>query len=130
MTVDAFPNRTFTGRVVRIGPSLDEKTRALTVEAEVANSSNLLRPGMFAKSRLITSASAPAVMVPHRAVALAAGLSKVFVIENGKVVERIVKTGATDGDLIEIVEGVKDGETVATSNLDKLHTGTAVHGGK
>jgi RND family efflux transporter MFP subunit len=130
LTVEAFPNRTFTGRVVRIGPSLDEKTRALTVEAEVANSGNLLRPGMFAKSRLITSANAPAVMVPQRAVAPAAGLNKVFVIENGKAVERIVKTGAIDGDLIEIVEGVKDGETVATSNLDKLQSGTAVHGGK
>jgi RND family efflux transporter MFP subunit len=130
VTVDAFPNRTFTGRVVRIGPSLDEKTRALTVEAEVANSGNLLRPGMFAKSRLITSANAPAVMVPQRAVVTVAGLSKVFVIESGKAVERVVKTGATDGDLIEIVEGVKDGEAVATSNLDKLQTGTAVHGGK
>jgi membrane fusion protein, multidrug efflux system len=130
VTVDAFPNRTFTGRVVRIGPSLDEKTRALTVEAEVANSGNLLRPGMFAKSRLITSANAPAVMVPQRAVVTVAGLSKVFVIESGKAVERVVKTGATDGDLIEIVEGVKDGEAVATSNLDKLQTGTAVNGGK
>jgi RND family efflux transporter MFP subunit len=130
VTVDAFPNRTFTGRVVRIGPSLDEKTRALTVEAEVANSGNLLRPGMFAKSRLITSANAPAVMVPQRAVVTVAGLSKVFVIESGKAVERVVKTGATDGDLIEIVEGVKDGEAVATSNLDKLQTGTAAHGGK
>ncbi|MGH9753956.1 MAG: efflux RND transporter periplasmic adaptor subunit [Blastocatellia bacterium] len=130
VTVDAFPNRAFTGRVARIGPSLDEKTRALTVEAEVANPGNLLRPGMFAKSQLITSANAPAVMVPQRAVALAAGQSKVFVIENGKAVERIVKTGATDGDLIEIIEGVKDGETVATSNLDKLLTGVAVNGGK
>jgi membrane fusion protein, multidrug efflux system len=130
VTVDAFPNRPFTGRVVRIGPSLDEKTRALTVEAEVANSGHLLRPGMFAKSRLITSANAPAVMVPQRAVVTVAGLSKVFVIESGKAVERVVKTGATDGDLIEIVEGVKDGEAVATSNLDKLQTGTAVHGGK
>jgi RND family efflux transporter MFP subunit len=130
VTVDAFPNRSFTGRVVRIGPSLDEKTRALTVEAEVANSGNLLRPGMFAKSRLITSANAPAVMVPQRAVVTVAGLSKVFVIESGKAVERVVKTGAADGDLIEIVEGVKDGEAVATSNLDKLQTGTAVHGGK
>jgi hypothetical protein len=69
-------------------------------------------------------------MVPQRAVVTVAGLSKVFVIESGKAVERVVKTGATDGDLIEIVEGVKDGETVATSNLDKLQTGTAVHGGK
>jgi len=130
VTVDAFPNRTFTGRVVRIGPSLDEKTRALTVEAEVANSGNLLRPGMFAKSQLITSKSAPAVMIPQRAVVTAAGLSKVFVIENGKAVERIVKTGATDGDLIEIAEGVKDGEIVASSNLDKLQTGALVGGGK
>jgi RND family efflux transporter MFP subunit len=130
VNVDAFPNRAFTGRVVRIGPSLDERTRALTVEAEVANSGNLLRPGMFAKSRLITAANAPAILVPQRAVAPAAGQSKVFVIENGKAVERIVKTGATDGDLIEIVEGVKDGETVATSNLDKLLTGVVVNGGK
>jgi membrane fusion protein, multidrug efflux system len=127
LTVDAFPDRAFTGRVVRIGPSLDEKTRALTVEAEVANSGNLLRPGMFAKSRLITSANAPAVMVPQRAVATAAGQSKVFVVENGKVVERIVKTGAIDGDLIEIAEGLKDGEIVATSNLDKLLTGATVN---
>jgi RND family efflux transporter MFP subunit len=127
VTVDAFPGRRFTGRVVRIGPSLDEKTRALTVEAEVANSGNLLRPGMFAKSRLITSANAPAVMVPQRAVASAAGLSKVFVIENGKAVERIVKTGAIDGDLIEITEGVKDGDIIATSNLDKLLTGAVVN---
>ncbi|MGH9766688.1 MAG: efflux RND transporter periplasmic adaptor subunit [Blastocatellia bacterium] len=130
VAVDAFPNRAFAGRVVRIGPSLDEKTRALTVEAEVANSGNLLRPGMFAKSQLITSHNAPAVMIPQRAVVTAAGLSKVFVIENGKAVERIVKTGATDGDLIEIAEGVKDGETVATSNLDKLQTGAVVSGGK
>jgi len=130
VTVDAFPNRAFTGRIVRIGPSLDEKTRALTVEAQVSNSGNLLRPGMFAKSQLITSQNAPAVMIPQRAVVTAAGLSKVFVIENGRASERIVKTGASDADLIEIVEGVKDGETVATSNLDKLQTGAVVSGGK
>ena len=69
-------------------------------------------------------------MIPQRAVVTTAGLSKVFVIENGKAVERIVKTGATDGDLIEIAEGVKDGEIVASSNLDKLQTGALVGGGK
>jgi RND family efflux transporter MFP subunit len=126
LAVDAFPGRTFTGRVVRIGPSLDEKTRALTVEAEVANPNNLLRPGMFAKSQLITEKSARAVMVPQRAVLNVAGLNKVFVIEQGQASERIVKTGATDGELIEITEGVKDGDLVATSNLDKLQQGTIV----
>lgn len=130
LRVEAFPERAFTGRVARIGASLNEQTRALTVEAEVANPSNLLRPGMFAKSNLITAKDAPAVMVPRRAVQIIAGLNKVFVIENGRVSERIVKTGGTDGDLIEVVEGVKSGEVVATSNLDQLQDGAVVTGGK
>jgi RND family efflux transporter MFP subunit len=130
LTVEAFPDRTFTGRVVRIGPSLNEQTRALTVEAEVANPGRMLRPGMFAKSQLITSKDAPAVMVPQRAVVNVAGLSKVFVIENGRAVERIVKTGTNDGELVEVMEGVNDGELVALNNLDKLQTGGAVVTGK
>ena len=130
LKVESFPDRAFTGRVVRIGPSLNEQTRALTIEAQVSNPSNLLRPGMFAKSTLITAKDAPAVMVPRRAVQIIAGLNKVFVIENGRASERIVKTGASDGDLIEVIEGVRSGENVATNNLDKLQEGSAVTGGK
>ncbi|HJZ70058.1 MAG TPA: efflux RND transporter periplasmic adaptor subunit [Blastocatellia bacterium] len=130
LKTEAFPDRTFTGRVVRIGASLNEQTRALTVEAEVANPNNLLRPGMFAKSSLITAKDTPAVMVPQRAVQVVAGLNKVFVIENGRASERIVKTGATDGDLIEVVDGVKSGETIAISNLDKLQEGSLVNNGR
>src|SRR5215813_588934 len=130
LTVEAFPQRSFTGRVVHIGPSLNEQTRALTVEAQVSNPNNLLRPGMFAKSNLITSKDAMAIMVPRRAVQAIAGLNKLFVIDNGRVIERIVKIGATDGDLVEVLEGVKTGETVATSNLDKLQDGSIVNAGK
>ena len=126
LTVESFPGRSFTGRVVRIGPSLNEQTRALTVEAEVRNPGNLLRPGMFAKSNLVTANDALALMAPRRAVQVIAGLNKIFVIDNGRASERIVKLGAVDGDLIEIVEGVKSGEVVATSNLDKLQEGSAV----
>ena len=130
LKVESYPDRTFTGRVVRIGPSLSEQTRALTIEAEVGNPSNLLRPGMFAKSTLITAKDAPAVMVPRRAVQIIAGLNKVFVIENGRASERIVKTGVSDGDLIEVIEGVRSGENVAIGNLDKLQEGSAVNSGK
>lgn len=126
LTVEAFPQRTFTGRVVHIGPSLNEQTRALTVEAQVSNPNNLLRPGMFAKSNLITSKDAKAIMVPRRAVQSIAGLNKVFVIDSGRAMERIVKIGVTDGDLVEVLEGVKTGETVATNNLDKLQDGSIV----
>ena len=130
LTVEAFPGRTFNGRVVRIAPSLNEQTRALTVEAQVANPGNQLRPGMFAKSNLVTTKDAMAVMVPRRAVQTIAGLNKVFVIENGRSSERLVKLGAIDGDLIEVIEGVKSGELVAISNLDKLQEGSVVNGGK
>jgi RND family efflux transporter MFP subunit len=127
LEVDSFPGRTFTGRIVRIGPSLNEQTRALTVEAQVANAGNQLRPGMFARATLVTAPNAPAVMVPSKAVITVAGLTKVYVIENGQAAERIIKTGATDGDLVEIIEGVASGETLATSNLEKLQTGTVVN---
>jgi RND family efflux transporter MFP subunit len=127
LTVEALPGRTFTARVVRIGASLNEQTRALTVEAEVANPGLLLRPGMFAKAELITDPGATSVFVPQRAIQTVSGLSKAFVIENGVVGERIVKTGLADGELIEITEGIRAGEIVATSNLDKLQTGTTVN---
>ncbi len=126
LTTEAFPERVFSGRVARIGASLNEQTRALTVEAEVANSGNQLRPGMFAKSQLTTNRGGAAVMIPKKALYTVAGLNKVFVIENGKAVERIVKTGLEDGELIEIMEGVNEGEQVATSNMDKLQQGSTV----
>jgi RND family efflux transporter MFP subunit len=126
LTTEAFPDRTFSGRVARIGASLNEQTRALTVEAQVANPGNQLRPGMFAKSQLVTNRGGAAVMIPKKAIYTIAGLNKVFVIENGKAVERLVKTGVEDGELIEITEGVNEGEQVATSNADKLQQGSVV----
>lgn len=128
LTTEALPERQFTGRVARIGASLNEQTRALTVEATVANPTSLLRPGMFAKSQLILQQRGAVTMVPQSAIVRVAGLTKVFVIENGKAVERLVTTGITDGAMIEIVNGIREGETVATSNTDKLQQGTVVSG--
>ena len=51
-------------------------------------------------------------------------------IDGGRASERIVKIGTTDGDMIEVVEGVKSGESVATSNLDTLQDGSVVSGSK
>ncbi|MEP7271010.1 MAG: efflux RND transporter periplasmic adaptor subunit [Acidobacteriota bacterium] len=125
-TVDTFPGRTFAARVARIGPSLNEQTRALTIEAEFSNPGNQLRPGMFVRSQVVVNQNAKAILVPQKAVTYAAGISKVFIIDNGTATERLVKTGASDGDLIEILEGVAEGEVVASSNLDRLQTGTKI----
>lgn len=127
LKTDAFPGRTFTGRVARIGASLNETTRALTVEAQVANPGTLLRPGMFAKAQLVTNKNATAVLVPQKAIVNVAGLNKVYVAEQGKAVEREVKLGITDGELVEIMSGVNEGDTIITSNTDKLQKGTPVN---
>lgn len=125
-TVDSFPGRTFSARITRIGPSLSEQTRSLTVEAEVPNAGNLLRPGMFTRSQVVVNQNATAIMVPSTAVQYVAGISKVFVIQNGVVSERTIQTGATDGNLVEVLSGVNEGDLVATSSLDQLHQGSRV----
>jgi multidrug efflux pump subunit AcrA (membrane-fusion protein) len=64
--------------------------------------------------------------VPSTAVFQFAGLEKLFVIENGKVAERIIRSGTQTDESIEIVEGVKEGDVVAISNLGSLQQGREV----
>ncbi len=125
-SVDSIPGKTFNARVVRIGPSLNEQTRALTVEAEVSNPTHQLRPGMFARSKVVVNPNATAIFVPRSAVTYVAGLAKAFIVDNHTARERIVKTGTPDGDLIEILEGIAEGDVVATSNLDRLQEGARI----
>jgi multidrug efflux pump subunit AcrA (membrane-fusion protein) len=98
----------------------------LTVEAEIENGSNALKPGQFATVRLLQERAEPAVLVPARAVINEAGVSRVYVIKDGHAEQRLVQTGQTDGDLIEIRSGVAADELVATSNLEQLTDGIAV----
>jgi RND family efflux transporter MFP subunit len=126
LKVDTFGDREFTGRVKRINPTLDEKNRSLTAEAEVSNANGLLKPGMFARARIASDQPSAALMVPIKSVVTLAGVNKIFILENGKAVERQVKLGDQDGTLVEILEGVKPGEKVITSNTDRLHDGIAV----
>jgi RND family efflux transporter MFP subunit len=128
LIVDAYPGRTFKGEISRVSPSLDEKARTLTVEATIENTDGTLKPGLFATVQLRIAKQSPAVMVPSRALLAFAGLTKLFVIQDGRVVERIVKTGLKDGDFIEILEGAKVGERVAVESLGRLSNGVPVTG--
>jgi RND family efflux transporter MFP subunit len=126
ITTSAWPDKNFAGRVARIAPNVSAQSRTLTVEAEIANSSNALKPGQFATVRIMQERSAPAVLVPARAVLNQAGVNRVFVIKNGHAEQRLVQTGQTEGDLIEIRNGVAADEPVATSNLERLTDGIAI----
>jgi membrane fusion protein (multidrug efflux system) len=124
--VEAYANQTFPSTITRISPSVDVESRSFTVEASVPNPKGLLKPGFFAKASILTGTQKDVPFVPEEAVASFAGIVKVYVIADGKAEERRVKTGARTDGRVEILEGVKVGETVATSNLSQLATGTAV----
>ena len=126
ITTSAWPDKNFAGRVARIAPNVSATSRTLTVEAEIENSSNALKPGQFATVRLLQERAEPAVLIPARAVVTEAGVSRVFVIKNGHAEQRLVQTGQTEGDLIEVRQGVAADEQVATSNLEQLTDGIAV----
>ena len=126
VTTSAWPDRNFSGRIARISPNVSTTSRTLTVEAEIENSSGVLKPGQFATVRILESRAAPATLVPARAVRTESGVSRVFVIKDGKAQERQVQLGQTEGDLVEIKSGVAENETVATSNVEQLSDGMAV----
>jgi RND family efflux transporter MFP subunit len=125
-TVDSLPGKTFDGRISRLSPSVNQQSRTLKLEAIVDNSNGTLKPGLFARVTILTGKSDKGVVVPPGGLFSVAGLDKVFVIDGGKVSERIVRTGSRGSDYVEILEGVKEGDVVATSNLGSLQQGREV----
>jgi multidrug efflux pump subunit AcrA (membrane-fusion protein) len=126
VTTSAWPDQNFSGRVARISPNVTPTSRTLTVEAEIENPTGALKPGQFATVRILQSRAAPAVLVPMRAVRTESGISRVFVIKDGRTQERQVQLGQSEGDQVEIKSGITANEVVATSNLDQLGDGTVV----
>jgi len=126
VTVSAFTDRAFAGRVARISPNVTATSRTLTVEAEINNGDGVLKPGQFATVKILQPQSTPAVLVPARSVHTEAGASRVFVIKNGHAEQRLVQLGQAEGDLVEIKNGIAAGELVATSNFELLNDGIAV----
>jgi RND family efflux transporter MFP subunit len=111
LTVEGDPGK-HQGRVARISPAISEDNRTLLVEAEVPNADGRLRPGSFAKAEIVVQAADTAVLVPSSSIVSFAGIDKVVGVEDGKAIEKRVKTGRRNGDQVEIVDGVKPGEAV------------------
>lgn len=126
VTTSAYPDRTFGGRVARISPNVTAASRTLTIEAEVENNESLLKPGEFATVRIQMPQPEPAVLIPASAVRTEETTSHVFVLNNGHVEDRLVQLGQTEGELIEVKSGIREGELVATSNLEQLKDGAQV----
>lgn len=126
LSVEAYHGRTFAGQVTRVAPAVDVQTRTLSLEARVPNSDGKLKPGFFSKGVVLTRKEDGVAFVPADAVTYFVGVTKVFVVADGKVQERQVRTGTREAGWVEIMEGVKPGETVATGNLSQLFNGASV----
>jgi RND family efflux transporter MFP subunit len=100
------------GRVVRLSPIVQEQNRTLSVEAEIPNERAVLKPGAFARADIVTQASEAVIRVPTTALVTFAGIEKVLVVRQGKVVEVRVQTGRRAAEGVEIVAGLKAGEQV------------------
>ncbi|HZR26495.1 MAG TPA: efflux RND transporter periplasmic adaptor subunit [Vicinamibacterales bacterium] len=124
--VDAYPDRQFQGTVRYVSPSLQADQRALTIEAIVPNPNGELKPGFFATAHIEQPKKAPGILVPASAVQITSGTSRVYVVNGDRAEERIVTTGQTVGDQIEITKGLKAGERVATKNVAQLTDGSKV----
>jgi multidrug efflux system membrane fusion protein len=128
--VEAFPDRTFDGKVAYVSPAVDQATRTFAIESLVENLDRVLKPGFFAKGTISLKVDDNVMMVPDDTVSTLAGVSTVYVIEDGKARQQIVSLGSRAGKQWEIVDGLKGGEVLAASQLNQLATGMSVTTGE
>ena len=113
--VRAYPDRTFAGKVVQLGPTLDPATRMLSVRVSLPNPDGRLRPEMYATAEIARGDSRSALFVPEVSIQNLNGNSVVFIRRpNSKFEAKPVKSGTTINHEVEIVEGLKDGDEVVT----------------
>jgi RND family efflux transporter MFP subunit len=137
LTVDALPGQTFTGKVAAIDARVSQDTRNVLVRAEFPNPDHKLLPGMFAQIDVASGAPSDVLTVPRTAIVYSLYGDNVFVVKpappkegeaqaaekenNNLIVERrFVRLGATRGERVAVLEGLKAGETVVTSGQIKL----------
>ena len=92
---------------------MDQGTRTLAIEALVDNSDRRLKPGFFAKGVIFTREDSDVLAVPQDAISTMAGVSTVFIIDQGKARQQIVTLGAQKDKLVEVVDGLKGNEVLA-----------------
>ena len=123
--LDAFPDRSFLGKVVRISPAFDPVTRTLDAEVQIKNSGEL-RSGMYGRGAIVAEVHRGALVLPVGAVQISGGHHWIFVVREGKAARRQVKVGVDGGNWLEIASGLAAGDEVVTAGLDILSDGTAV----
>jgi RND family efflux transporter MFP subunit len=113
IAVEAYPQERFSGKLWRINPSVDQQTRSFEAEALIDNPKGLLKPGFFVRASIPSDKIEQGLFVPQSALQYSYGVYKVYVVEGKSLNEKEVKIGERPNELVEIVDGLKEGEGVA-----------------
>jgi len=116
-------SRVRSGRVVRLSPAIEAQNRSLVIEGEIPNEDAALRPGSFAEATITVDANARGIAVPVSAVVTFAGIERVFIVTEGVLDERVVRTGRRLGERVEILSGLQPGDRVVTDASDRMAKG-------
>jgi RND family efflux transporter MFP subunit len=126
VTVEAWPGRTLTGAVSRLGYALDEATRTMALEADLPNPEWQLRPGMYATVRVGVERRSGVPVLPVEALVMEKANAFVFLLVDGKARKTPVKVGFNDGARFEVLDGVPSGARVIGVGRRSLADGQAV----
>ncbi|MVT73118.1 efflux RND transporter periplasmic adaptor subunit [Bradyrhizobium cajani] len=135
LRVDAYPGRTFEGKITTIEPQIATDTRNIRVQATIANPEKILKPGMFVTTTVVLPEKPAVITVPETAVDYTLYGDSVFLItekkeEDGKTslsaVRTFVQTGNRVEGRVEIIKGVKPGDKVVAVGQLKLQSGAPV----
>jgi membrane fusion protein (multidrug efflux system) len=124
--LDALPGKTFEGKVFAVNPLIDAAGRAVVIRAMVRNPDTSLRPGMFARVRLITRDAQDALVLPEQALVPQGDQQFVFRIQDGKAVRTKVEVGQRRDAKVEILTGLAKDDVVVTAGQLKLRDGAPV----
>src|SRR3954463_2606843 len=124
--VDAFPGQVFTGKVVRISPSVNLKSRAFAIEGEIPNTDGRLKPGTFARVQITTDRVERAVTIPVASVQSRYGTNRVFLVQNGQLLGKEIVLGDRLGDRVEVSQGLDAGTQIAATDVEQLADGMKV----
>jgi membrane fusion protein (multidrug efflux system) len=126
VVLDALPGKSYEGKVFAINPLVDSTGRSIVIRAQVKNADTALRPGMFARVRLITRDSQEALVVPEQAIVPQGDEQYVFKVVDGKAVRSKVTVGQRRDGKVEVLGGLAGGDTVVSAGQLKLRDGVPV----
>ena len=126
ITVEELPGREFTGNVTRFEYALDQTTKTMIAEIEIANPDCALRPGMYVTVKLRVERKIEALLAPVGAVLMEKIGSSVFTVDDGKAKKIPVQTGFNDDTNVEIVSGIQSGQAVILLGNQTLNNGQPV----